>query len=118
MAVSFVAADDVYNGVIRAVRYAIMFIGIVFLATLIFEAVSGKKAHAAQYILIGLAQCVFYLLLLSITELYGFDTAFASAATATVLPARVLCRRIVPLRDSRLRCAHCARARSTARCTC
>lgn len=84
MAVSFVGADDVYQGVVRAVRYAIMFIGIVFLATLIFEAVSGKKAHPAQYILVGLAQCVFYLLLLSMTELIGFSWAFIIAAGATV----------------------------------
>ena len=84
MAVSFVASDDIYQGVARAVRYAIMFIGIVFLATLIFEAVSGKKAHPAQYILVGLAQCVFYLLLLSMTELIGFSWAFVIAAGATV----------------------------------
>ncbi|HYD86309.1 MAG TPA: cell envelope integrity protein CreD [Vitreimonas sp.] len=85
MAVSFVASDDVYQGVARAVRYGIMFIGIVFLATLIFEAVSGRKAHPAQYLLVGLAQCVFYLLLLSITELIGFTPAFLIAAAATVL---------------------------------
>jgi inner membrane protein len=85
MAVSFVSANDVYRGVARAVSYGIMFIGIVFLATLIFEAVSGRKAHPAQYILVGLAQSVFYLLLLSITELLGFDTAFVIAAGATVL---------------------------------
>jgi inner membrane protein len=84
MAVSFVDPDDIYRGVGRAVAYAIMFIGIVFLATLIFEAVSGKKAHPAQYILVGLAQCVFYLLLLSLTELIGFTTAFIIAAAATV----------------------------------
>ncbi len=84
MAVSFVASDDIYQGVARAVRYGIMFIGIVFLATLIFEAVSGKKAHPAQYILVGLAQCVFYLLLLSMTELIGFSLAFIIAAAATV----------------------------------
>lgn len=84
MAVSFVASDDVYQGVARAVRYGIMFIGIVFLATLIFEAVSGRKAHPAQYILVGLAQCVFYLLLLSLTELIGFTAAFAVSAAATV----------------------------------
>lgn len=84
MAVSFVASDDIYQGVARAVRYGVMFIGIVFLATLIFEAVSGKKAHPAQYILVGLAQCVFYLLLLSLTELIGFTAAFAIAAAATV----------------------------------
>jgi inner membrane protein len=84
MAVSFVASDDIYTGVMRAVRYGIMFIGIVFLATLIFEAVSGRKAHPAQYILVGLAQCVFYLLLLSMTEIIGFTTAFFVAAAATV----------------------------------
>ncbi|MBY0563019.1 MAG: cell envelope integrity protein CreD [Hyphomonadaceae bacterium] len=85
MAVSFVSSDDIYQGVVRAVRYGIMFIGIVFLATLIFEAVSGKKAHPAQYILVGLAQCVFYLLLLALTELIGFTPAFLIAAAATVL---------------------------------
>lgn len=85
MAVSFVSADNIYQGVARAVRYGIMFIGIVFLATLIFEAVSGRKAHPAQYILVGLAQCVFYLLLLSLTEIAGFTLAFAVAAAATVL---------------------------------
>ncbi|ANP45966.1 cell envelope integrity protein CreD [Candidatus Viadribacter manganicus] len=84
MAVSFVSSDDVYRGVARAVAYGIMFIGIVFLATLIFEAVSGRKAHPAQYILVGLAQCVFYLLLLSLTEIIGFTTAFVIAAAATV----------------------------------
>ncbi len=84
MAVSLVASDDIYTGVARAVRYGVMFIGIVFLATLVFEAVSGKKAHPAQYVLVGLAQCVFYLLLLSLTELMGFSAAFITAAAATV----------------------------------
>lgn len=84
MAVSFVASDDIYRGVMRAVQYGIMFIGIVFLATLIFEAVSGRKAHPAQYILVGLAQCVFYLLLLSMTEIIGFTLAFIIGAAATV----------------------------------
>jgi len=84
MAVTFVASDDIYQGVARAVRYGIMFIGIVFLSTLIFEAVSGRKAHPAQYVLVGLAQCVFYLLLLSLTEIIGFTTAFVIAAAATV----------------------------------
>lgn len=84
MAVSFVSSDDVYRGVARAVAYGIMFIGIVFLATLIFEAVSGRKAHPAQYILVGLAQCVFYLLLLALTEIIGFTLAFVIAAAATV----------------------------------
>lgn len=84
MGVTFVSSDDIYNGVARAVRYGIMFIGIVFLATLIFEVVSSKKAHPAQYVLVGLAQCVFYLLLLSLTEFIGFTPAFVIAAVPTI----------------------------------
>src|SRR5262245_20269641 len=85
MAITFVSSDNIYQGVARAVRYGIMFIGIVFLATLVFEAVSGRKAHPAQYILVGLAQCVFYLLLLSMTEIIGFTSAFLIAAVATIV---------------------------------
>jgi inner membrane protein len=84
MAVTFVSSDDIYRGVARAVTYGIRFIGIVFLSTLIFEAVSGRKAHPAQYILVGLAQCVFYLLLLALTEIIGFTSAFLIAAASTV----------------------------------
>src|SRR5262249_34290673 len=85
MAVSFVSSNDLYIGVARAIAYGILFIGLVFLAALIYEAVSGKKAHPAQYVLVGLAQCVFYLLLLSLTEIMGFDPAFAIAAGATIV---------------------------------
>jgi inner membrane protein len=41
--------------------------------------------HPAQYLLIGSAQMVFYLLLLSASEYIGFDWGFAGAAIATVL---------------------------------
>lgn len=84
LAVTFSAVADVYRGVMRAVQYALMFIGIVFLAAFVFEAVGGRRAHPAQFVLVGLAQCVFYLLLLSITEIIGFTPAFLIAAAATI----------------------------------
>ena len=62
-----------------------MFVGLVFLTYFLFETTQGKRVHAAQYVLIGLAQVVFYLLLLSIAERVGFDGGFAVAATATVV---------------------------------
>jgi inner membrane protein len=62
-----------------------MFIGLVFLTFFVFEALSGSRLHPAQYVLIGLAQMVFYLLLLSLSEYIGFDAGFAIAAVATVL---------------------------------
>ena len=61
-----------------------LLIGLVFLAFFLFETTTGRRLHPAQYILIGLAQVIFYMLLLSIAEHTGFDIGFALAATATV----------------------------------
>ena len=73
-----------YQSVTRALKYALMFLGVVFLAYFLMEATSDRRVHPAQYILVGLAQLIFYLLLLSIAERIGFDLAFLAAATATV----------------------------------
>jgi inner membrane protein len=84
LGVSLVAASDPYQTVVRALKYAVMFVGLVFLTFFVFEALSGQRVHAAQYLLVGLAQMAFYLLLLSLSEYLGFDGAFAIAAAATV----------------------------------
>ena len=85
LGVSLVAASDPYQTMMRALKYAVMFVGLVFLTFFVFEALSGQRVHAAQYLLVGLAQMAFYLLLLSLSEYLGFDGAFAIAAVATVL---------------------------------
>ena len=84
-AVTLIQRSEVYTGVERATRYALLFIGTVFLAYFLFEAMGGGRAHPAQYLLVGLAQCVFYLLLLSFAEQIGFDLAFLIAAAPTVI---------------------------------
>lgn len=73
-----------YLSIERALKYALMFLGVVFLAYFLMEATSDRRMHPAQYILVGLAQLIFYLLLLSISERIGFDLAFLIAAAATV----------------------------------
>jgi inner membrane protein len=82
--VSFVELADPYQSVTRSLKYAVLFIGLVFLSYFLFEVTSGRRVHPAQYILIGVAQLIFYLLLLSIAERIGFDLAFLIAAAATV----------------------------------
>lgn len=84
LGLSFVQPADPYQSVGRALKYALLFIGLVFLAFFVFEATTGRRVHPAQYVLIGLAQIVFYLLLLSVAERIGFDPAFLLAAAATV----------------------------------
>ncbi len=73
-----------YQAVTRSLKYALLFVGVVFLAYFLFEATSDQRVHPAQYILVGLAQIIFYLLLLAISERIGFNSAFFIAAAATV----------------------------------
>ncbi len=84
MGVNLVNTTSPYQYVTRSLKYALMFIGFVFLAFFLFEMKNDVQIHAAQYVLIGLAQCIFYLLLLAFSEHIGFDGAFFIAATATV----------------------------------
>jgi inner membrane protein len=89
LGVSFIEVADPYQSVNRSLKYVPLFLGLVFLSYFIFEVTSGKRVHPAQYVLIGIAQIIFYLLLLSIAERIGFDLGFllASAATVTLLAA-------------------------------
>jgi inner membrane protein len=82
--VKFVNTDNPYQTVNRALKYSVLFIGLVFLAYFLFEVIVRTPVHPAQYILIGLAQAIFYLLLLAFAERVGFTWAFWIAASLTV----------------------------------
>lgn len=82
--VKFVNTDKPYQTVNRALKYSVLFIGLVFLAYFLFEIIVGTPVHPAQYILIGLAQAIFYLLLLAFSERVGFVPAFLISALLTV----------------------------------
>ena len=85
MQVNFVSPLNPYQTVNRALKYAVLFIGLVFLAYFLMETLLGVRVHPAQYLLIGIAQAVFYLLLLAFAEHIGFTLAFGVSATATVI---------------------------------
>ncbi|MEO1475076.1 MAG: cell envelope integrity protein CreD, partial [Pseudomonadota bacterium] len=85
LAVRFIREANPYQSVQRALKYGAMFIGLVFLTYFLFEVTSDMRAHPAQYILVGLAQTIFYLLLLALSEKTNFDVAFGSAAAMTIL---------------------------------
>ena len=85
LGVSFVEVADPYQSVNRSLKYEPLFLGLVFLSYFIFEVTAGKRVHPAQYILVGVAQTIFYLLLLSLAERIGFDFGFLFAGAATVM---------------------------------
>lgn len=85
LGISFVEVADPYQSVSRSLKYAPLFLGLIFLSYFIFEVTAGKRIHPAQYILVGIAQIIFYLLLLSLAERIGFDFGFLLAGAATVI---------------------------------
>ncbi len=78
------ATVEPYRSVDRSLKYILLFEGLVFLTYFTFEVSGCKPLHPAQYVLVGIAQVIFYLLLLSFTEKIGFDLAFLIAGSATV----------------------------------
>jgi inner membrane protein len=84
LGVSFVEVADPYQSVNRALKYVLLFLGLLFLSYFIFEVTTRKRVHPAQYLLVGMAQIIFYLLLLSFAERIGFDFAYLLAGGATV----------------------------------
>ena len=85
LGVSFIEVADPYQSVNRSLKYLPLFLGLVFLSYFSFEATTGKRVHPAQYILVGIAQLIFYLLLLSLAERIGFGLGFLLAGAATVI---------------------------------
>ena len=84
--VGFVTPVDNYQKTSRSVKYAVLFLIIPFLAIFIFEIFTKVRIHPIQYCLIGLADVVFYLLLLSVSEHLDFSlTYWISSAAVSFL---------------------------------
>ncbi|WGW04887.1 cell envelope integrity protein CreD [Tropicibacter oceani] len=80
----YIEPNDFYQKAFRAARYGVLFIALTFLTILLIERGTGRTAHAVQYILVGLAQTVFVLLMVSYAEHLGFAMAYGMSAGATV----------------------------------
>jgi len=68
----------------RAVKYAIMIIGLTFFVFYFIELSQRRALHPIQYALIGLALCIFYTLLISISEQINFIMAYIIASILTI----------------------------------
>jgi inner membrane protein len=82
--VTFYEPVDVYQSNYRAVHYAVLLIAITFLSFFLWEHMSGSAIHPMQYLMVGLALALFYLLLLALSEHLVFDLAYAASAGALV----------------------------------
>ncbi len=76
---------DTYQKTDRSLKYGGLFVLLTFLTFLLFELFEGSRLHAVQYLLVGFAMSIFYLLLLSLGEHLPFRLAYLVAAAAVTL---------------------------------
>lgn len=77
---SLITPVDFYLKSDRSVKYALLFILLIFATVFILEVAVPVRVHLIQYALVGFAMSVFYLLLLALAEIIGFAAGFAIAA--------------------------------------
>ena len=80
----FLEPANIYTQTDRAIKYGIVIIIITFGCFFLFEVMQALRIHPIQYALVAMAQGIFFVLLLSISEYYAFALAYIVAALACV----------------------------------
>jgi inner membrane protein len=83
--VGLIRTASTYQQSGRATKYAILFLVLTYSVFFLFEARGGSRVHPIQYLLVGAALVVFYLLLLSLSEQLGFNVAYGLSSAATLM---------------------------------
>lgn len=74
-----------YQKSMRSVKYALLVIVLTFVVSFFAEIMQKKNIHPFQYLLVGLALCLFYTLLVAISEHLGFTLSYTIAAMMTIV---------------------------------
>ncbi len=82
--VNLILPLDDYQKSYRSAKYAAMSITLTFLIFFLVEVLNKRKIHPFQYALVGLALCLFYILLVSISEHSNFNFAYGISTIAIV----------------------------------
>jgi inner membrane protein len=75
---------DIYTLSDRATKYAMLFVLMTIGAFVLFELFKQLRIHPVQYLLVGIALVIFFLLLISLAERVGFAYAYLIAASGCV----------------------------------
>ena len=86
-------------------KYAILFLVFGFMSFFFTEILQKAQVHPIQYLLVGFAILIFYLLLLSLSEHLGFDLAYLISTAGVVVLICTYASAI--LRSSRLAISVC-----------
>lgn len=73
----------IYRLTLRATTYGVLFVVLTFVSYFMFEVIAGLKLHPLQYLMVGSANVIFFLLLVSLAEHIGFGWSYLSSALAS-----------------------------------
>lgn len=93
--VTLVNPVDHYRMAERSVKYAGLFILLTFATIWLIEVLGGVRVHPIQYLMLGGALCLFYLLELSLSEHLGFPLAYVLASVSIIGMVAAYCRVIL-----------------------
>jgi len=82
--VNLIVPVDEYQKSTRSAKYAVMFITLTFLIFFFVQILNGVKIHPIQYIIVGLALCVFYTLLIALSEHIAFKYSYFISSIAII----------------------------------
>ncbi len=82
--VTLIVPVDEYQKSMRAAKYAVMFIALTFLVFFFVQVLNKVRIHPVQYIMVGLALCVFYTLLIALSEHIQFGYSYLIASVAII----------------------------------
>jgi inner membrane protein len=83
---------DSYQKSMRSVKYAILFIGLTFMIFFFAEVMNKTRIHPVNYLLVGIALCVFYSLLTALAEYLPFGFAYLISGSCIVAMITVFTR--------------------------
>ena len=75
---------SIYTKIDRASKYGLLFVLLTFVGFFMFELIKQLRIHPIQYLLVGLALAIFFLLLLSLSEHISFESAYLCASAACI----------------------------------
>ena len=84
-----------YDLVTRAVKYGLLFIALTFLSLGLIEYVANVRLSLVQFLLIGVALAMFFLILIALAEHMGFTIAYLLASSTVVLINTLYCAAII-----------------------
>ena len=84
LSIDFIDPVNVYLQAERAVKYGVLFIVLTFAGFFLTEILRRTPIHPMQYLLVGLALAIFFLLLIAFSEHLPFFASYGLAAAACI----------------------------------